>query len=123
MKTKNEYDEYDEFCRGAEEKMEKLKQALIAFCQKEGVSAVFGSENKITVKEQELIKFPAKNTEEREELIAALRRIGKWDEVCDLDTFALSRVLKNQEWEEASLDVLRKFEVLEKTYRLTVGKK
>lgn len=120
VKTKNEY---DEFCRGAEEKMEKLKQALIAFCQKEGVSAVFGSENKITVKEQELIKFPAKNTEEREELIAALRRIGKWDEVCDLDTLALSRVLKNQEWEEASLDVLRKFEVLEKTYRLTVGKK
>jgi putative RecB family exonuclease len=120
VKTKNEY---DEFCRVAEEKMDKLKQALIAFCQREEVSVVFGSESKIAVKEQELVKFPAKNTEEREKLIAALRRIGKWDDVAELDTFALARVLKKKEWAEPELEVLKNFEILEKIYRLSVAKK
>ena len=120
VKLKNEA---DEFCRDAEEKMEKLRQALIAFCDKENVSVVFGSENKITVKVQELVKFPAKNTEAREKLIEALKRIGKWEDVADLDTSALGRVLKNQEWEQSDLTVLRNFEILEKSYRLTVAKK
>jgi len=120
VKTKNES---DSFCRDSEEKIEKLKQALIAFCQKEGVSVVFGSENKITVKEQELLKFPPKNTAEREELISALKRIGKWDEVVDLDVNALSRILKKGEWPEHELEVLRSFGSQETAYRLSVGKK
>jgi len=120
VKIKNEY---DEFCRGAEEKMEKLRQALIAFSQKEEVSVIFGSENKIIVREQELTKFPAKNTEERGKLIETLKRIGKWDEVADLDAYALVKVLKNKEWKDSDLEVLKNFEILEKTYRLTVGKK
>jgi putative RecB family exonuclease len=120
VETKNEY---DEFCRVAEDKMDKLKQALIAFCQKEGVSVVFGSESKITIKEQEVVKFPAKNTEEREKLIAALRKIGKWADVAELDTFALARVLKKKEWSESELDILKNFEILEKIYRLSVAQK
>jgi putative RecB family exonuclease len=120
VKTKSEY---DEFCRAAEEKMDKLKQALIAFCQKEEVSVVFGSESKISIKEHELVKFPAKNTEEREKLIAALRKIGKWDDVAELDTFALARVLKKKEWSESELDILKNFEILEKIYRLSVAQK
>jgi putative RecB family exonuclease len=120
VKTKNGY---DEFCRDAEKKLEKLKEALIAFCQNEGISAVVGSDNRITVKEQESLKFPPKNTEEREKLVTALREIGKWEQVTDLDTSMLSRALKNHEWEEASLEVLRTFATQEKTYRLSVGKK
>jgi putative RecB family exonuclease len=120
VKTKSEY---DEFCRAAEEKMDKLKQALIAFCQKEEVSVVFGSESKISIKEQEVVKFPAKNTEEREKLIAALRKIGKWDDVAELDTFALARVLKKKEWSESELNILKNFEILEKIYRLSVAQK
>ncbi len=120
VKTKNQY---DSFCRDTEGKMEKLKQALIALCQKEAVSVVFGSENKITVKEQELLKFPPKNTAEREELIASLKRIGKWDEVVELDVNALTRILKKREWSEPELEVLKSFWSQETTYRLSVGKK
>lgn len=114
--------ELDQHRVEAEEKLEKLKEALIAFCEKEGVSVVFGSDNKITVKKYDYVKFPGKNTKERDELIEALRSIDKLDDVSELDIYALARVLKNKEWEERELDLLSKFETKEKSYRLSVSK-
>ena len=138
-KTENEYindpglklvDEYvrikgelDEHRKETEEKLEKLKEALIAFCKKERVKVVFGSENKISIKEYEYVRFPGKNTKEREELIEVLRSIGKLNEVSDLDIYAIGSVLKENEWDESEMDLLRKFEVKEKSCRLSVSKK
>ena len=120
VQTKKELDEHKaEF----EEKLEKLKEALIAFCKKEDVKVVFGTENKVGVKEYEYIKFPGKNSKEREELIEALKRIHRLDEVSELDVRALARILKDEEWAESDLDVLRKFETIEKSHRLSVSKK
>ncbi len=115
--------EYEAFRSESEEELEKIKQALIAFCEREGVSVVFGSENKVTVKEQESLRFPAKNTDERKKLAELLKQAGKWDEVTELDLFALNRALKNREWEEALLESLKDFSVAEKSYRLTLAKK
>jgi len=115
--------ELDEHRKEAEEKLGKLKEALIAFCEKESVKVVFGSENKINIKESEYVRFPGKNTKEREELIEVLQSIGKINEVSELDVYALLRILKNNEWDEREMDLLRRFEVKEKSYRLSVSKK
>jgi hypothetical protein len=125
VKIKEEYakikEEYGERRMDAEEKLEKLKQALISFCEKKEVAVIFGSENKITVKEYEYPLFPGKNTKEREKLIKALKKIGKLDEVSDLDIYALGRILKGKKWDKDELEELRKFE--EKGFRLSVSKK
>lgn len=115
--------ELDEHRAESEEKMEKLKQALIAFCEKQGVKVVFGTENKVTVKEYEYIKFPGKNTKEREELIEALKGIHRLDEVSELDVYTLVRVFKDKEWDENDLEVLIRFKTIEKSHRLSVSKK
>ncbi len=115
--------ELENFSQEAKEKLEKIKAALIAFCHQEKVAVVFGTENKITIKEQTSLQFPAKNTEERKRLVEILKRFGKWEEVADLDVFALSRVMKNQEWEAALLRELEAFGIEEKTYRFMVSKK
>jgi len=107
----------------AEEKLDKLKEALIEFCKREGVSIVFGSDNKISVKGYDSVKFPGKGTPGREELVKVLEKIGKLDEVTDLDVFALARVVKEAEWPEDALKKLEKFETVEKNYRLNVSKK
>ena len=116
-------EELDEHRREAEEKLDKLREALIAFCEREEVSVVFGSDNKITVKESEYVKLPAKNTKERKELNEVLRGIGKLDAVSELDIHALGRALKSGEWSEEELGVLRGFWEMEKSYRLSVSKK
>ncbi|NQT80163.1 MAG: PD-(D/E)XK nuclease family protein [Candidatus Aminicenantes bacterium] len=115
--------EIDEQKKDAEEKLEKLKEALIKFCEKEGITVVFGSDNKISVKGYEYIKLPGKNTKEREELVEVLRGIGKFDDVSELDVYALVKVLRDKEWDEKELKKLREFETKEKSYRLSVSKK
>ncbi len=139
QKTENEYlndpglklvDEYvrikselDKDRKEAEEKLDKLKEALVSFCQKKRIQVVSGSENRITVKEHDSIKLPAKNTKERAELILVLKELGKMEEVSDLDTYALIRVLGKKEWDEKELDRLGRFWTKEKNFRLTIGKK
>lgn len=115
--------ELDEHRREADEKLEKLKEALIAFCQRERVQVVFGSENKISVKEYESIKLPIKGTAEREELIQILDRIGRLEEVSDLNVYVLAKILDNEDWKQEELDKLSSFWIKEKNYRLTVSKK
>ena len=119
VKLKRELDAHN---KDAEMKLEKLREALIAFCDREEVSVVFGSANKIAVKSYESIKFPPKNSEEREGLIGLLEDIGKLDEVSDLDTHALTGVLKNKEWEKQDLDLLWKFASRETNRRLSISK-
>jgi len=127
LKLVDEYvrikEEQDQRRAEAEEKLEKLKQELIAFCQREGVSVVFGSENKIGVNEYESLKLPAKNTKEREELVSILKSMGRLDEVTDLDVYSLARILKNREWDEKDIAILQKFGLKEKSFRLSVSKK
>jgi len=116
-------EELDEYRREAEDKLDKLREALIAFCEREEVSVVFGFDNKVTVKESEYIKLPAKNSDERKELNEVLRSIGKLDDVSELDVHVLARILKNKEWAEEELSMLKGFWEMEKSYRLSVSKK
>lgn len=119
---------FDVCRREAEEKLGKLEQALIALCsqelQNEKVSVVVGSENRVTVKEVEQVKWPAKSTEGRDRLTAALKDLGLWDRVADLDPHALTRILKDETGlPSGGRDILESFLEKEKTYRLTVSKK
>ena len=103
--------------------MEKIREALIAFCGREGVQVVAGSENKISVKAYETIKLPSKNTKERAELIDALNKLGRLDEVSSFNTYSLAKILEKKEWKKDELDQLERCWTAEKNYRLTVSKK
>ena len=120
VKFKTEQKEYN---FEVDSKLEKLKEALIEFCKKEGIEVVVGSNNKISVKEFSSLKFPGKNTPEREQLVKLLEKIGKLDEVTGLDIYALAKVVKCKEWNDKELRKLEKFSETSKDYRLSVKKK
>ncbi len=113
----------DAYRKDTEGELEKIKEALIAFCQKEGVQVVAGSQNRITVREYDTIRLPGKNTKDRKELIEILRNLGRLEDVSNMDTYALARVLERKEWKKDELDQLERFWTAEKNYRLTVSKK
>ena len=106
-----------------EEELEKIREALIAFCEREGVQVVAGSESKISVKAYETIRLPSKNSKERGELIDTLKKLGRLEEVSSFNTYALTKILDKKEWKKDELVQLEKFWTAEKNYRLTVGKK
>jgi len=109
--------------REAEEELEKIKEALIAFCQRKGVQVVAGSENTISVKPFETIKLPNKNTKERSELMEVLKKLGRLEDVSEFNTYALAKILKKKQWRKEELDQLARFWKAEKNYRLTIRKK
>jgi putative RecB family exonuclease len=113
----------DAYRKETEEELEKIREALIAFCEREGVQVVVGSENKITVKAYETIKLPGKNTKERTELIDTLKKLGRLEEVSSFNTYAMTKILDKKEWKKDELEQLEKFWTSEKNFRLTVGKK
>jgi len=102
--------------------LEKIEEALVAFSEKEGVDVVFGSRNKVRIKETEQNKFPAKHSKERERLVQLLKDHGKWDEVVQLDTTALNKIIQEKQWDSELLDALEKYVKLEQSKRLYLSK-
>jgi len=102
--------------------LEKIEEALIAFSDKEDVETVFGSHHKIRIKDSERYSFPSKNSSDRKQLVQTLKDLGKWDEVVQLDTAALNRIIQEKQWDEKSLDVLEQYVTLERSRRLYLSK-
>jgi len=113
----------DTYRREAEEELEKIREALIAFSEREGATVVAGSENKIFITPYETIKIPNKNTKERSELMEALKKMGRLEEVSEFNTYALAKVLEKKQWRKEELDQLARFWKTAKNYRLTIRKK
>ncbi len=120
--------EADSRLREAQEKLKKLEQALVAFCQaeldKEKVAVVIGSENRVTIRRVEQCRWPARNSDVRARLNAALKDLALWDRVTDLDPHALNRILRDERGlSEANRAVLESFKEMQMTHRLTVSRK
>ena len=115
--------EWDTQKKSLERILEKLREALIQMSEKENIQVIHGTKNKIFVKSSESVKFPAKKTDERQQLMDWLKNSGKFEDVADLDIYALSRIIKDRSWESPILEELDKYATKEKIYTLNVSKK
>jgi len=102
--------------------LEKLEEALIGFAEKENIDVVFGSKNKVKIKESERFKFPSKDSKKRKELEGILKKSGRWEYVDQLDTAVLNKIILEKEWDEEVLDVLKEYVDLETSKRLYLSK-
>ena len=102
--------------------LEKIEEALIQFAEREGVDVVFGSKSKVRIKEKERYSFPEKHSKEREKLVQLLKDSGKWDEVSQLDTSALNKIIQEKLWDDAELKTLEGYVKLERARRLYLSR-
>ena len=102
--------------------LEKLKVALITFAHKENIDTVFGSNNKVKISISERITFPSKSDKKRGELDNIIRDAGKWDDVSDLDVYALLRKVKDRDLPQNLIEKIQKFQNVEKTERVYLSK-
>ena len=100
----------------------KVEEALFSFAEKEKVDVVFGSENKVRIKETEIVRFPYKNTKERVELEKLLKENGIWEEVDQLDTTALNKLLSENKIDKKLVEEINKFIKMEKSKRVYMSK-
>jgi putative RecB family exonuclease len=83
---------------GLEDEMGKVKDALIDYSRREDVSVIRGTDRKVSVKFSEKLKFPGKSDPGRQELEDLIVSAGKWMEVSQLDTTALSKAVSGSGW-------------------------
>jgi putative RecB family exonuclease len=104
-----------------EAEMGELREAIIAYAQREGVEAIRGSDRKLSVRFDKRVKFPSKDEEERADLDALLKKAGKWVEVSDLNVHALARAMNEGGWSPELVRKIEKYRRFEEQYRLTLS--
>lgn len=115
-------DKKKKFVNEVDAELEKVEEALFAFAEKEGIDVVFGSKNKVRIKETETLKFPYKNSKERVKLERLLKENGIWQDVDQLDTAALNKILSEKKIDEKLADEINRFIKIERSKRVYMSK-
>ena len=100
--------------------LESLREAAIAFAEKEGVQVIAGTESRLRVTGKDRVVSPAKGTGEREALERELRARGLWDEVAELDTSALDKAIAAGKWSGEILEALKGYVRIEKRWTVSL---
>ncbi len=103
--------------------LDKIKEAMFRLGKKEGVSVLYGTDQRATLWSKKVSKFPQKNTLEYIKLVKKLKELKKFDEVAQLDSFALSKIVQDKRWTADILKELEPFETKEQLERIYAGKK
>jgi len=112
--------ELDAETKAVEAELDGLRDAAIAFAEKEGVQVIAGTEARLRVTGKERVVSPAKGSAEREALERELRAAGVWDEVGALDPFALEKAVAEKKWAPEVLERLKVYLSTEKRYTVTL---
>ena len=100
--------------------MEGLRDAAIAFADKEGVQVIAGTESRLRVTGKDRVVSPNKGTAEREALERELRGRGVWDEVAELDASALDKAIAAGKWSGEILEALKGYVRIEKRWTVSL---
>ena len=109
VKLVNQFAEMKEEEKKVVAALEKLKEALIRYAEKNKIEIVYGSDVKASVKCYPKLKFPGKNDEEREEFDKLIRKLGLWDKLSAVDTYELAKMINNHKVDEETLRLLEEF--------------
>jgi putative RecB family exonuclease len=107
--------------RNAEKELDELRDAAIAFAEKEGVQMIGGSHARLRVTGKDRVIAPCKGSEEREDLERELRAAGVWDEVATLDAPALEKAVAEGRWAADVLERVKAYLSSEKRYSVILS--
>lgn len=118
----NKYAELKQKASEIDRDMEQVREALIEYARRENATVIRGSDRKARIRFDMRLKFPGKNEPERDELDNTIIQAGKWSDVSQLDTVALTRVIENKIWDKALIDQVLQYGKLEQTTSISLSK-
>ena len=88
-----------------ESEIDEIREALLALAERQGMTAVVGSEKEVSIVQEQKVLFPRKGQEpdKAEELESRLRGSPWWEQVSSLDRNALAALWKERETQAAKL--------------------
>ena len=118
----NKYIELSERKRETEADLDMIKEAIYSYTLKENLEVLRGSDHKLRIKIEQKEDVPNKDQKERAKLDELIRRIGKWDEVSELDRHALLRKLESKEWDQRTVEETKKYLITKEERRIFPSK-
>lgn len=104
-------------------KLEQIKDALFDYAGRENVNTVFGTDVKARLWQKEAMKLPDRNDPLKDELVRLLRLLGRFDEVSQLDTWELAKIIEEKRWKPEVLKQLEPFCRKETVRRVYLNKR
>jgi len=105
-----------------DEEIDKVKEAVIKYAEKEDIDVIRGSDHKLKISERHKVSSPSKGSPEREELEGALRAADMWDEVSELDTHAIEKAINEERWDKKIINKIMKFLTIEDKKYVSLSK-
>lgn len=118
----NRFAELKEQATKIEAETDGVRQAIIEYAKREGVTVISGASRQAILKEQRKLKFPGKTEVGREELDRVIMAAGKWPEVSQLDTAELGRIIEGGLWDDKLTCEAAKYAHLEETITVYLSK-
>ncbi|OYT42841.1 MAG: hypothetical protein B6U88_02745 [Candidatus Aenigmarchaeota archaeon ex4484_56] len=118
LKTKKE-----EFLEKIDEELKQVKEAIIRFCNKEGITTLNGSGYELRVWNKEVIKFPNKQENGREEVEKIIKDNNLWMEFSELNSFKLSKYFEEGKLSKKIMKKLDKFKGIDVINKIYLKKK
>jgi putative RecB family exonuclease len=114
--------EYNDKIDAIDGELEKVKEAVIKYARKEDVDVIRGSDHKLKITEKQKVSSPPKGSLERQELENILREVSKWDEVSDLDDYAMEKAINEERWGEKIINKIKEFLRIENKKSISLSK-
>jgi putative RecB family exonuclease len=118
----NKYIELSERKRETKADLDMIKEAIYSYSLKENLEVLRGSDHKLRIKIEQKEDIPNKDQKERAKLDELIRRIGKWDEVSELDRHALLKKLESKEWDQRTVEDTKKYLITKEERRIYPSK-
>ncbi len=103
--------------------LEKIKEAIIKLCEKEGIVMLNGSDHTARIWVKDVLKFPGKTDTGRKELETIIRQCDLWGELSDLDVFKLSKIVEQKQLPPIVASMILQFARKERIERVYLKKK
>jgi putative RecB family exonuclease len=99
----------------------RLREAIVAYAKREGVSCIRGSYKKLYVRIGPCIKFPGSKEKGRAELEGLIKGAGMWEEVSMLSVSTLAKIALEESWPPELLKKLKLYQSIEESSTLRLA--
>ena len=106
-----------------EREQEKIKEAAIVYAEKEKIDRIYGSDKKLTIKDDLKVDYPKGSDKKRTEFIRTLFEMGLWDVITDISWQALKKIARLEKWNQAVPESLKKFIKVNPVKRVVLSKR
>jgi putative RecB family exonuclease len=106
-----------------ESELEKIREALLLFAEKEGVGIVYGSDNKASINKYPKLSFPKKYEQSWDEFVETVKKLGLWEQLSTVDVYELAKIINTNGLHPELLKLLDKFISKESITRVYINRR